>query len=64
MFSGEQFDPSNQTASLPLGELAQRRWFAGYCRMFISRNPQPGLPSSWEGPSSGASMARLREEEE
>ena len=63
--SGEQFDPSNQTASLPLGELAQRRWFAGYCRMFISRNPQPGLPSSWEGPRQGPrwhASARRRNE--
>jgi hypothetical protein len=52
--SGEQFDPSNQTAYLPLeAELAQTRWFAGHGWMFISRNPQPGSPSSGRAPRQG-----------
>ena len=25
-------------------ELAQTRWFADHCRMFIRREPQPGRP--------------------
>src|SRR5271157_1314599 len=57
-------DPPNQTVYLLRQELAQTRWFAGHCRMFIRRNPQPRRPPV-EGTSSGpASMARLREEEE
>ena len=44
--------PSNQAAYLSRQKLAQTRWFAGYCRTFISRDPQPGRPPV-EGTSSG-----------
>src|ERR1700739_2399442 len=49
-------DPSNQAACLLKQELAQTRWFAGHCRRFISRNPQPGCPPV-EGTLVRASLA-------
>src|SRR5437870_10186123 len=56
--SREFVNPSNQTAYLPLqAGLAQTRWFAGQCRMFIGRNPQasslPVKGTSLLGPDLG-----------
>ena len=62
--ASEWSDPSNQAAYLLKQEHAQTRWFAGHCRRFISRKPQPGRPPV-EGTSSGpVLMARLREKVE
>ena len=59
--SREAVSPPNQSAYLPLeAGLARTRWFAGHCRTFISRNPQPCrlLVATSSGP---ASTGRLRE---
>jgi hypothetical protein len=54
----------HQTVYLLRRELAQTRWFADHCRMFLPPESATGLPPVGSTSLGRALMARLREEEE